>query len=180
CQAEAGGAREGWYLAKREVFGKPPRRQVVEGARHDREKRAPGRMGSSRAALEVGRHAGTLERVLEQTDVLLRRAQRNRHAIERDAATRFVQNPARDFDCLAPFARRGKEFHLLDRIARRWWCRRKQIVADPFETWAFRRAKALRHFLRGGSGAALQGCDHLERDARPLVTVRHRGECLRR
>jgi hypothetical protein len=94
----------------------------------------PAGWGSPRAALEVGRHAGTLERVLEQADVLLRRPQRNRHAIERDAATRFVQNPARDFDRLAPFAGGGEEFHLLDRIAVRRRRRRKEIVADASET----------------------------------------------
>jgi len=131
-----GGAGEGWDLTEREVFGEPPRRQVVEGAGDHREKRAPGRMRSPGAALEIGGDAGTLERVLEQTDVLLRRPQRDRHPIEGDAPPRFVQNPARDLDRLAAFARRGEEFHLVDRIAVRRRRRREQIAADASETAA--------------------------------------------
>jgi hypothetical protein len=48
-------------------------------------------------------------------------------------APRFVQNPARDLDRLAAFARRGEEFHLVDRIAVRRRRRREQIAADASE-----------------------------------------------
>ena len=60
--------------------------------------------------------------VFQQSNVLLRRAQHDGHAIERHAAARLAQDPARDFDRLAPFAWRRKQLDFVERIARRRHC----------------------------------------------------------
>ena len=126
---------------------------IVERAGDEREKRAAGRMRAARAALEVHRHAGALERVLEQAGIVLRRAERDRHAIERHAAARLAQDPARDFDRLAAFARRREQLDLVERIGRRRHRFGEQVAADAVETgglaaiehrWRRQRASASR------------------------------------
>ena len=76
-----------------------------------REERAAGRIGTSRPALEPGRHAGASQRVLEQPEVGVRRTQQDGHLVERHAAVRLGQHTARDLHRLAPFARRGEQRH---------------------------------------------------------------------
>ena len=45
--------------------------------------------------------------MLEQAEILLRRAQADRHLVERHAARGFVEHPADDSHCFTPLARRG-------------------------------------------------------------------------
>ena len=57
------------------------------------------------------KYAGTPgpgERVLQQADILLGRADDDRHLVEADTALGFSQDAARDLDALAAFAGRGK------------------------------------------------------------------------
>ena len=120
--APTGCAREGGHrhLAEREVFREAPRRQVLVGTGKQGEERAAGGIGTARAALEPGRHAGARQRVLEQPEVRVRRAQQNGHLVERHAALGFGQHPARDLHRLATFARRGEQRHrVVDRPGRR-------------------------------------------------------------
>ena len=49
------------------------------------------RVRPPRAAIEPRRHAGASERVLEQTEVAVRRADEDRHLVEADAAARFAR-----------------------------------------------------------------------------------------
>jgi hypothetical protein len=130
-RAAGGGLR---HLAQREVLGEPSRRQPVERAGDQGKKRAAGWMRAPCAALEVHRHAGALERVFQEPGIVLRRAERDRHAIERHAAASLAQDPARDFDRLAPFARRREQLDFVERNARRRHCLGKQVAADATET----------------------------------------------
>ena len=85
------------------------------------------------AALEVHRHARPFERVLEQPGIVLRRAQRDRHPVERYAAPRLAQHAARDLDRFAAFARRREQLDRIDRFAARRRRGRKQVLADAAE-----------------------------------------------
>ena len=69
----------------------------------------PGRIRPARAAIEVHRHAAARAGVLEQAEVLLRRAQKHGHLVERHAALRFVEHAPDDLHRLASFARRGEQ-----------------------------------------------------------------------
>ena len=62
----------------------------------------PGGMRPAGAAVEPGRDAGARERVLEQADVLARRAQEHRHLVERHAGARLVQDAPGDLDASRP------------------------------------------------------------------------------
>ena len=61
---------------------------ALDGARQQRDERAAGGIRAARAAIEVHRHAAARARVLEQPEILLRRAQEHRHLVERHAARR--------------------------------------------------------------------------------------------
>ena len=74
------------HLTEREIFGEPRRRQLLGGTRQQREKRPPRWMRPPCAAVEPCRHAGAPQRVLEQAEVALRRANEDRHLVEPDAA----------------------------------------------------------------------------------------------
>ena len=147
-RADGGGLR---HLSQREVLGEPPRRQSVERAGDQGQKRPAGWMRAPRAALEVHRHAGALERVFQQAGIVLRRAERDRHAIERHAAARLAQDPARDFDRLAPFTRRREQLDVVERIGRRRHRLGKQVAADTAET---------------GGLAAIEHCGRRQRSER--------------
>ncbi len=97
------------HLAERQVFGEAPRRQVVGGAGEQREEGPAGRIRAPRAAREPGRHLGALERLFDRAPVAFGRADDDRHLVERHAARRFVEDPPRDLDRLARFARRREE-----------------------------------------------------------------------
>ena len=68
------------------------------------------------------------KRVLQQPDVMLGRADDDRHLVEADAAIGFFQDPARDLDTFAPFAGRRKpdQFTRARSLGRRLF--RKQIT----------------------------------------------------
>ena len=99
------------HLAERQVFGEAPRRQVVGRAGEQREEGPAGRIRAPRAAREPGRHLGALERLFDRPPVALGRPDDDRHLVERHAAGRFVEDPARHLDRLARFARRREEPH---------------------------------------------------------------------
>ena len=98
------------HLAEREVLVEPFGRQAVDGARQQRDEGAACGIGPAGAAIEVHGHTTARARVLQQTEVLLRRAEEHRHLVERHAAAGLVENPAHDLDGFASFARR-REHH---------------------------------------------------------------------
>ena len=57
------------HLSKREILGKPCRRERLCLAREQRQKRAAGGMRPSGAAVEPRRHSRAAQRVLEQTEI---------------------------------------------------------------------------------------------------------------
>ena len=106
-------------LTEREVFIEAPRRQLLAGARQERHERASGRIRASRTAIEMGGHSGARERVLEQTQILLRRAQTHGHLVEWDTGRRFVERPSGNLERLARFAWRREQTHVAGRRRRR-------------------------------------------------------------
>jgi hypothetical protein len=99
-------------------------------------RKAAGRMRTPGAALEEHGDARPLERVLEQPGIVLRRAQRDGHAIERHAAARFAQHTTGDLDRLAPFSRRRKQFHVVQRLGGWRRGRGEQMAAQAVEAGA--------------------------------------------
>ena len=71
------------HLRQREVLGKADRGQPLDRAAEDGEEGAARRVRAARAAIEPGADARALERVLEQAEVFARRAQEDRHLVER-------------------------------------------------------------------------------------------------
>src|SRR5262249_18460147 len=115
------------------------RRQTFAAAGEDREKRATRRMRTTRPALEpragasglVGHRA--LQRMFEQPDVSLRRADEHRHLVERDAAPRLLHDPPRDLDAFASFAGRREEPHVPGGLALGRLRFREQIPTERHE-----------------------------------------------
>ena len=129
------------------------------------------------AAIEPGGDAGALEGVLEQAEILARRAQEHRHLVELHALPRFGEDPAGDLDAFAPFARRGEQPDVAALLARRRLARgrrgapqrrevrvavgrqRLNLDAEPLQV-VERRDVAERHgderVRRGGNQAARQ------------------------
>ena len=105
-------------------------------------------MRAPRAALEVGRHAGPLERVLEQAEVMRRGAHQDHHLVEGDAAARFPQDPTRDLHALTAFARRREELERAVTSARRRRRFGEQVRLDAVEI----AARCRRHLLDHGPG----------------------------
>ena len=97
------------HLAEREVFVEPLRRQAVHRTVQKRDECAAGRVGTPGAAIEIHRHIATGTRVLEQAEVVLRRAQQHRHLVEADTLRCLVEHAANDLDGFAAFARRRKQ-----------------------------------------------------------------------
>src|SRR5437016_4287291 len=93
-------------LGERKIFGKAFGGEVFCCATEDGEKSSTCRIGTAGAAIEVCRDTSPSESVLQQTNVLLRRADHNCHFVETDAALGFLQYAARDLDAFAAFARR--------------------------------------------------------------------------
>src|SRR5262249_6907560 len=97
-------------LAERQVLGETRRREVFRGAGEQCEKRAAGWMRTAGAPIEPRGDVGSSQRLLEQTEIALRRSDEDGHLVESDAAARFFQDAPRDLDALATFAGCGKEF----------------------------------------------------------------------
>ena len=74
------------HLREGEILGEADGRQALDRAAEDREERATGGVRPPRAAIEPGVDAGPLERVLDQAQVLARRAEEDRNLVEADAA----------------------------------------------------------------------------------------------
>ena len=72
----------------------------------------------------------------EQADVVARRSYENRHFVERNTRTRFVQNPPGDLDALPAFARSGEDPHVTERPAFGWLAGREDV---PLEGGQIRR-----------------------------------------
>ena len=60
-------------------------------------------------AIEPRLYAGAPQRVLEQTEVALWRADENRHLVEPDARSRMLEDATSNLDTFATLSRRGKE-----------------------------------------------------------------------
>jgi len=99
-------------LSERQILVEAFGREPFNGRREQGHERAARRIGPHRAAIEIHGHAAASRRVLEKTQVLLRRAEKHRHLVERHAGGRLVQDPPHDFERFAPFARRGQQLHV--------------------------------------------------------------------
>jgi hypothetical protein len=90
-------------------------------------------MRATGAAAEGGGYAGACERVLQEAQILTRRAQQHGHLVEAHAAARLVEQVPRDFHGLAPFARCRKEDDL--GATRREWRLSgfEQVPAKPLQ-----------------------------------------------
>ena len=121
------------HLAKREVFGKAARRQIVRRTPEQGEECAAGRMRAPCAPFEIRGHARALEGVLEQTRVVLGRPQRDGHPIEGHSAACLAKDSSGNFHTLTPFPWRRKQLDFLERIRRRRRRRRKEVPAHAVE-----------------------------------------------
>ena len=117
------------HLAERDVFGESPRRQLLVRAGQQREQRAARRIGATGAAMKPGGNAGALERVFEHAEIGLRRAQQDRHLIERHAARGFLHQASRDLDRLSAFAGRREQHHGIVRARLQAAARRRTDTA---------------------------------------------------
>ena len=104
-------------LGEREVLGEADADSRSTRAAEDGEEGAAGRVWAPGAAIEPGVDARALERVLEQAEILARRAQEHRHLVELHAAARLVENAPRDLDALASLAWRREEPDVAARLA---------------------------------------------------------------
>ena len=140
------------HLAERHVFGEAARRQLLVRAREQREQRAAGRIGTPGAAMEPRGNAGAIERVFEHAEIGLRRAQQDRHLIERHAARGFLQQASGDLDRLAAFTRRREQHHGIVVLA----CgRRRRRRTDTAATCS----SAVRVPVRVRGVRRVHGCD---------------------
>ena len=96
-------------LTEREILGEASRGQPFDRAAEDGQKRAAGRMRPLDAAVEPDRNARSPARVLEETQVVLRRPQQDGDVVQRDAALCLLEDPARNLGTFAPFAGCGEE-----------------------------------------------------------------------
>ena len=103
-----GGLGDARHLAERQILVEALGGQAVNAAREQRHEGAAGGVRPTGAAIEVHRHAAARARMLEQSEVLLRRTEEHRHLVERHAAAGLVQDAAHDLDRFPPFARRRK------------------------------------------------------------------------
>ncbi len=111
------GVRHLRHLAEREVLVETLGRQAVHRARQQRHERASRGIGPPGAAIEVDRHVAAGAGVLEQAQVLLRRAQKYRHLVERHTAPGLVEHAADDLDRFAPFTRGGEQHDVAGALA---------------------------------------------------------------
>jgi hypothetical protein len=74
-------------------------------------------MRPTRAAIEPRGDRGSLQSVFELPLVALRRAQQDRHFVERHARSSLLEDEARDLDALATLTRRRKPHHLAGDVA---------------------------------------------------------------
>ena len=118
------------HLAERQVFVEALGGQAVDRARQQRDEGAAGGIGPARAAIEVHRDAAARAGVLEQPEVLLRRAQEHGHLVERHAAAGFVQHAPHDLDRFAPFARRREQHDVAGPLALGWTLGLKHVAAQ--------------------------------------------------
>src|SRR5262245_31272686 len=82
---------------------------MLGGTREQRQKRPPCRVWAPGPAIEPRLYPSALQRVLEQTEVVLRRADENRHLVESDARSRMLEDATSHLDAFAPLSRRRKE-----------------------------------------------------------------------
>ena len=83
-------------------------------------------MRPARAAVEPGVDPGALERILEQAEILTRRAQEHRHFVEANTGARFVEDASGDLDTFAALAGRREQAHVAARRAFSWLPRREE------------------------------------------------------
>ena len=98
------------HLRERQILGEPRGRQLFGRARQQRKKRPSGCQRTACAATEPGRHPRAAQGMLDQADVVLRRAHEHRHLVESHAGARLAQDSSGDLDRLSSLARRGEEF----------------------------------------------------------------------
>ena len=97
------------HLRERQVLGKPSGRQPLAGTGQYREKGAAGRDADAGCRdRTTQRHAGAVERMFQQRGIAIRGPQEDRHLVEPHAAARLRDDPPRDLDAFAPFARAPK------------------------------------------------------------------------
>src|SRR6185503_19406138 len=94
-------AIELWHLAKRQIFREASRGQVLGAARQQGEERATRRVRTACAAVEPRRDVGAPERMLEEAEVALWRADKHADLVETNAAARFREDAPRNLDALA-------------------------------------------------------------------------------
>src|SRR4029077_20086290 len=91
------------------IFGESGRGQTLRAAGQQRQERAARRVRAASAAVEPRRHIGAAKRVFEKAKVAAWRTDENGHLVEAHATACLLQDTARDFHALAPFARRGEQ-----------------------------------------------------------------------
>ena len=89
---------------------------MLRRARQQREERPTGGVGPPGAAVEPSGHPCAPERVLEEAEIAVWRADKDRDLVEPDARSRSPKNATRDLHAFTAFPRRGKE---LDRAVER-------------------------------------------------------------
>ena len=97
------------YLSERQVLVEALRGESLDGAREQRDKRPAGGIRTPRAAIEIHGDAAARARVLEQPEILLRRAEEHGHLVERHAGGGFVKHTPDDLHRLASLAGRRKQ-----------------------------------------------------------------------
>ncbi len=117
-----------WHLTQRDIFGEPSRGEPFLRARQQGETGAAGGVGTPGAAMEPRRDSRALERVLEDAQVGLRRAQQDGHLVEPHAATRLLHHTSSDLDRLAPFARSGEHDNGVVGRCGRWEIGREEML----------------------------------------------------
>ena len=78
-------------------------------------------------------NAGAIERMLEHAEIGLRRAQQDRHLVERHSAIRLLQQAPGDLDRFAAFTGSGEQHHRIVGRARRWRVDREQMSLEPLQ-----------------------------------------------
>ena len=155
----------GRHLRQRQVLGEPPGRQLLVRAGQQREKRPSRRIGAARAAIEPGGNPGALQRVFEQPEVGVRRAEHDGHLIERHAARGLRHDAPRNLHAFAPFARRREEDDRLVRGPLRHGLARKQVPL-----------KAGEGIVAAARRLAAGETECLQRVGRPQVALGNRRE----
>jgi hypothetical protein len=134
--AAAGSARRAAHrrnLSERQVLVEPFRGQPFDATCQQREERAAGGIGATRAAVEVDRHITARAGVLEEAEILPWRAQQHRHLVEAHAPRRFVEDAPDDFHRFTPFAGGREHTHVACPLARRWRVAAEDVAAQAGE-----------------------------------------------